>query len=165
MTTEEKKKLFKELNEEFAKMIDVPLIRCKLNVEWAARRTYGQCTTSLYGNEIKISKFIKEDKDIRNTMVHELCHLYNVHKDGHNHYWKQIAKKASAYFNTEITRCSHKELTEEGKNYKKSEAIAQFVCPNCGRVHKIFRRGNAYKYGKGYYRCGVCGTVMEFERY
>ena len=71
-------------------------------------RTYGDCTKSSVYDEckIRISKYLVDDKDICNTIFHELLHsCRNCH--GHGGQWQMYGKVIERNFGYPITRCSH----------------------------------------------------------
>lgn len=62
------------------------------------------------GVGIKISLFYDRTEDqYRNTLLHEMCHLYCYHKgwyrEGHGSRWKDIAKYATEVSGLKIQRC------------------------------------------------------------
>jgi predicted SprT family Zn-dependent metalloprotease len=94
--------------------------RCQLGqFYWGSGRGIG----------IKISAYYDAPVDeLRNTVLHEMCHLYCYHKgwlhEGHGSHWKQIAAYATKKTGLEITRCHDiSEYKVAAVNAVKHEAV------------------------------------------
>lgn len=81
------------------------------------------------GIGIKISAYYDAPADeIRNTVLHEMCHLYCYHngwyREGHGLRWKQIAAYATRKTGLEITRCHDiREYKVAASNAEKHAAV------------------------------------------
>lgn len=83
------------------------------------------------GIGIKISAYYDAPvDDLRNTVLHEMCHLYCYTKgwfhEGHGERWKKIAAYATKITGLEITRCHNiDEYKVAEKNMEKHKALQQ----------------------------------------
>ena len=83
------------------------------------------------GVGIKISAYYDAPvDDLRNTVLHEMCHLYCYNKgwwrEGHGYEWKKIAAYATEKTGLEITRCHDiSEYKVAEKNLAKHAAIQE----------------------------------------
>jgi predicted SprT family Zn-dependent metalloprotease len=141
-----------QCNQEMSQLLNHELVDVDLYFGHALQ-TAGLC--SRYSNvysKITISltcASLEEDDAIKNTIIHELCHAYNDRNDGHGYYWKQIAKKASNYFGTKITRCfvptdAQMMAYEKNKNKIKRKPVALVEVPEINWKRYIYRRDKGY---------------------
>lgn len=158
----EKENLLNKLNEEVSILLEKEKRTFKMTLNWNARTIHGQCCKNYITgvNEIKISKFLEKDEEIKNTMLHELCHLYDDTREHHGYQWQEYARVIGMYYDTKITRTSSKSMGQAQLN-----AYAKVTCPNCGATVYVYRRSNQY-YHPEWYRCGQCGNHnLQIERY
>lgn len=121
---------------------------------WNAVKTHGSCHITRRGViEIRISKYLVKEEDIKNTILHELCHAYAPWRCGHDWQWKQLAEKVGNKFHTRITRTSNREHSSE----LDSRVVCEITCPVCGKVTKYYRKSGIYYHPETYY-CNDCGN-------
>lgn len=104
------------------------------------------------GLGIKISLYYdRGEDDYRNTLLHEMCHLYCYSRgwanDGHGRHWKEIARYATSVTGLDITRCTDASswaISEENKEHHekvmaKKNAPAILVDLDYGDHHFIVK--------------------------
>lgn len=70
---------------------------------------------SLGYDEIQINPYIVNEKELKNTILHELAHCdLEARGDGHGNKWVRVALHYNDWFNVNITRTSNKELIIPG---------------------------------------------------
>ena len=148
----------KQLNAEVAELLGMERKTFRFIPDWNAIKTYGQCGFDENGWYIKISKYLTKDAEIINTMLHELCHLYDENRSGHGHSWKCIAAKIGAHYNTCISVTDEKEVSEAALG----KAVAKVICNGCGIETYLYRRTKAYKTECRNYHCTNCGGSFTF---
>lgn len=130
------------------------------------KTTWGLCTTYRNKNyiEIKIANFLLQDdvreKELRQTIYHELAHAIDENKHGHSKEWKKIADTISDCYGVDIQQyCTKEEITalRSTEMYKSMTKKYSVVCLDCG--HKTSRIG--YRAPKWYsqverYTCSRC---------
>ena len=155
---------YKSELEKHGRVFDKPI-----RVEVFARKTYGtygqaQIHRNKPYNVIKINQWLKEDKDIINTILHELSHLDTEGiGDHHGPNWRRVARVYGKLFNTDITRTSNKELTIN----KKYVWIRVLYTDNApvkhrkpeGLVHRFNNEQTAHNYAK---TLKVVGLLKDF---
>lgn len=166
MTDAMKLENIKRLNKEVAELLGVKAKEFPIDLKMRSYRTHGQVVTNTLTHQIKkfrISCSLKNDEDIINTILHELCHVYNDNGKGHDWRWKRLASIVGRHYKTDITRCSNKEHIGAPRA---KHAVAVITCPHCGRVSYLYKRTKywtALKIGETFYRCGCCKTRMTFK--
>ena len=105
-----------------------------------AKRRLGQCVDKKY---INISKWLLEiasDKEIKNTIIHEIIHTFEDTK-GHNYKWKQYANKVNSFGVYNITRLANVQeiMNNNGINSEQTKDILNYryeiKCKKCGTVY------------------------------
>ena len=129
-----------------------------------ARSFFGKCTfLQEFGfREVNITitkmAIVGGYDEVKNTILHELCHACCEIGDGHGAKWKLYARKVSREFNTNIT--IEREENEAERKYLDDTTKYRVVCDTCGYVYKYQNRTKFIRQvelngGKGY-RCH-CG--------
>ena len=118
------------------------------------RRQLGQFWWKNYGREkgIKISLFWdRDEKGYRNTLLHEMCHLYCYHMgwktENHGERWQDIARYAGRITGMDITRCTDAEgwVPAKGNEAKFAKVVEKINAPaiivdfDCGDHHFIVK--------------------------
>lgn len=106
------------------------------------------------------------ERDFDNTLLHEMCHMYEDAGHGHGPKWKLVADIASQVSGLSITRCSNIEGFSSVNRAERREQLVKksglvFKCEDCGQIITRTRRSNfTENYDK--YRCGRChGTFIK----
>lgn len=97
-------------------------------------------------------------KFIKNTLIHELAHLFAYKFNGswgHDKTWKIIA----SILGDDANRC-HNYATPENKPERKKITRIAVVCPNCGRTHNL--TPYMYKQCKSGTRICRCGKNAKY---
>lgn len=136
------------------------------------KKTWGLCTT--YANrdytEIKIATFLLQDdveeKQLRQTIYHELAHAIDNNEHGHNKEWQKIADDISDCYNMDIQQyCTQEEIKslKHTVMYQQKCERKKFVvvCKECKKVHSRY----GYRAPKWYahpnnYKC-KCGGELK----
>ena len=87
-----------------------------------AQRRYGCCHFD--SKRITLSKHLnvrRKEKNIKNTILHEIAHILAGYENGHNEVWQKIAKKIG---------CSANRTSLDIKPYFKYKG----ECPSCGNI-------------------------------
>lgn len=120
-----------------------------------AKSRYGRCTNK---NIIEISKWVFElnEKDIKNTIVHELLHTIKG-TNGHCRKWKYYAMLMNNKYNYDISRVgnSNNDFKKVNKSEQDKVEIMGYrykkTCNTCGNIHywhrATQRKIQAYKQG------------------
>lgn len=111
---------------------------------------FGRCKRMPYGDCIITIAHIAMDSGIdnlKNTIIHELCHaVLEVDNRGHNYVWKQIAKRASKIFDTNITiYVSEEEQKAQIKQAQLKKSKYTIKCKDCGQEYKYMRETRTVK--------------------
>lgn len=135
------KRITQEYNAEIARLLKMKQRKVSVNRELHSFRTHGDCTiqrtaVNKVSWQIRVSDSLAKDKDIKETILHELCHVYAPPYEHHGPAWKAIAQKVGAHFNVTITRTDRREHTG---------AIAVVTCPVCGNKSNLYNHGKIYK--------------------
>ena len=127
-----------------------------------AKSRYGCCIRK---NIVEISSWVfeLEEKDIKNTIIHELLHTLKDTK-GHNSKWNYYARLMNNRYDYNISRVgnSRHDFNKAGKTEEDSVEIMNYkykkTCKTCGNVHywhrATQRKIQAYKQGNC--TCGKC---------
>jgi predicted SprT family Zn-dependent metalloprotease len=156
-----------QLSKEISDSLDLPRVYVKAKFDINSVDVLGKCfRLDNKHSYIKISKYIANTIDVRNVMLHELCHAYNDHDDGHGFYFKKLAKKVGDIFGITITTQEQKHI--ELKNFDSNgkpvpKPIAKLTCEHCGRVYYVYKRTKLYKTRGEGYRCSSCHSNLKFE--
>jgi len=154
------KKEAEKLNQEVAKLLGKFQRTIDWDFSWKANRTHGKCV-HVGGSRYKIliSKSLAEESDVRNTVLHELCHAYAPTGSGHGPNWKAIADKVGNAFGENITRVSSKKHDADSR-----KPFAELECPVCGHVYKLWKRTSyAYKDSSRCW-CSHCGKERSYGK-
>ena len=114
-----------------------------------ARRRFGCC--KYRAKVITLSKYLthlNDEKEVRNTILHEIAHALVGVGHGHDSVWKRKALEIGC----DGKRC----YTTENTNIVKGKW--QATCPKCGYVHNKHRKPKRQK------SCGNCSNVFDKER-
>lgn len=125
-----------------------------------AKSRLGQCCEKKH---INISKWLLEvgtDKEIKNTIIHELLHTFDD-TIGHKEKWKMYARKVNSYGVYNITRTTsiskimkHNGVDEEEMHDMLNQRY-EITCLGCGAVYyksKIQSKTlNSYRLGRRYH--------------
>lgn len=128
-------------------------------------RTLGYCKALNVHNRqflICISKKVKGEKRLMETIIHELLHSRCLY-DHHGGEWKNEARIMSAYTPYTITRLAK----PDAETIKETEQNAKYliVCEKCGMTYARNRMGGAVK-NPSNYRCGKCkGTLKVIQNF
>lgn len=130
-----------------------------VEVNTRAKNRWGQCRKDNRNNTFSINlsnELLKTtDKDIKDTLIHELLHTV----DGclnHGDMWKKYADKVNRAFGYNIKR----RTSNEDKGLKTvlktaSDYKYNVVCPNCGKTYHYARKckviDNLHRYN-----CNIC---------
>lgn len=141
-------------------------VRAVVEVKYSnAISTFGRCRRVSPTQCIITIAHIAMDSgadNLKNTIVHELCHAVIAdHNVGHNYVWKTIAKQMSVLFNTRITvYVSEAEQKEQIAIQKKKRTKFIIKCKDCGQEYKYMRETRTVrmiKYSKNHgCTCGRC---------
>lgn len=130
---------------------DIPSIHdysIDFEVNYNAKKRLGQCVNEgLNYRTINISYWLLarfSDKDIKNTIMHELLHCYKECR-GHDYMWKHYASIVNRKLGYNITRLANvREMCNENgidtesyidmKNYK-----YEITCKTCGSVFHTYK--------------------------
>lgn len=107
---------------------------------------------------IKISKFHwenNEEKEVRNTIMHELTHAIDRNKHSHDHVWMRLAQEVSLKTGVQIKM--YADTTEGEEKAAMERAVAYVDCNTCGHRHYIYRRTKVYRQEAQGYNCSTCG--------
>ena len=166
MTDAMKTSEIKRLNKEVAALLGVEEKHFPIDLKMRSYRTHGQVVTSRRTGKIikfRISSSLKNDNDIIEVILHELCHVYNDKGKGHDFWWKQIADKVGKHYHAKIQRCDDREHTGSPRE---KHAVAVITCPHCGKKSYLYKRTKywtALCIGEAHYNCGNCRHKMEFK--
>lgn len=128
-----------------------------------ASTCFGKCTIYCYGYvDITITELglLGSKEDLKNTIIHELCHACCDIGDHHGDNWKYYARKASKDFHTNITITSEV-VGKEQKSYLKSKIKYRIQCDNCGAIDEYQRKTKFVQSvinNRHLYRCH-CGCI------
>lgn len=154
--------LFKESKKEI-ESVGIKLkkdITCKIG---KSKRNYGVCYNK---KDIEISKWTLqlEDKEIKNTIIHELLHTLDDTK-GHDHRWKYYASVMNREYGYNISRLGNVQESFMNSNLdiEDKERVMEYkyrkTCLSCGNIHNWHRARHskikAYKLGMC--KCCKCG--------
>lgn len=112
-----------------------------------ARRRLGQCCNK---KDINISKWLLEiasDKEIKNTIIHEILHTFDDTK-GHNARWQHYARLVNNYGVYNITRLANTNEIMNNNNVNEEYRLElmnykyEITCEKCGKTFYL-RRLNA----------------------
>lgn len=130
------------------------------------KKTWGTCTTYLSRDytDIKIATFLLQDdveeKQLRQTIYHELAHAIDNNEHGHDREWKMIADDISDCYNMDIQRyCTKEEITSLKSTEMYKDLRKKYVCRcnSCGKEHYRYgyRAPRWYTHPQNYHcRCG-----------
>lgn len=97
---------------------------------------------------------------LRNTIVHELCHCINdTINDGHGLIWKKYAKQCSNRYGLNITTFADETETE----IFAKKAKYHIVCDNCGIVGHKYKSCKVTKFPY-LYHCSICGGKLHIKQ-
>lgn len=144
-------RLSKECINELDSISEIPTIHdysISFEINYKAKKRLGQCVNEgLNYRTINISSWLLEhfsDKDIKNTIMHELLHCYKECK-GHDYMWQKYAGICNKKLGYHITRLANvKEMCNnnginaeeyiEMKGYK-----YEITCKKCGKVMHVHK--------------------------
>lgn len=143
----------RRLNLEVASLLGKERRTIEWNFGWNAHHTHGKCIhIDGLKYRILISKSLISEKDVKNTVLHELCHAYAPLGSHHGPAWKAIANEVGRHFGETITRTSNKKHDADSR-----KPFAEIRCPVCGRVDYLWKRTSyAYRQTESCW-CSHCG--------
>jgi len=108
------------------------------------KRDLGVCSFPKRTIFLSIHYVIRNEySHIKNTILHEIAHALIGPGQGHNKYWKTLAK---------VIGCRILNIDEKIAKTNMPKGKYRFVCPGCGVTSYIYRRP---KYNDGY-MCRFC---------
>ena len=140
-----------ELNE-----LKVPIASSVYFRESVGHFRYGFCEagrSTKYSNwdyVICLNKYMKDDHDIKNTIIHELLHTIKL-SDGHKGEWKEWARYINEKTNYNITRCYDLNLKEDAY-----ANLMTVTCPVCRNSISVRKTSYITTFGALEYICGKC---------
>lgn len=137
---------------------DVPLDEIRWNGRLKSalgRHIFKHRFGEVISHTIEISKMLKTEQIVRETIMHELIHALCPY-DGHGRLWKSIVKQVNDAYGYNIT--TTKELTEEIVNM--SELYGTLTCLKCSKKYKVKKSAKAYKTPMNY-RCKCGGNLLK----
>ena len=157
MTPEAVIKLANQLNDEVVNYLNEEqgqrLQKVNIKVDPYFVSTTANGRYSYVTNTVFVNQALVNDEDIKEVILHELCHAYAGSKAHHGPVWKNLATIVGYYFDVNITRCNN--FTYDETLIPK--AVATLECPCCHRKWIYYRKGKKYQTeGKGCY-CSICG--------
>lgn len=161
------KKLIIECLDEL-KALNVPIPISVYFREGGGTNIYGLCYEGKYYKKysnwdfvISINKYLTTNKDLKETIIHELLHTLDLNMT-HTGEWKFWANYVNQNTNYNITRTSNfvlKENTFYGQKYyetyDKNNVITLF-CPICKDSFQTRKSTHIYKTGASDYYCRKC---------
>lgn len=146
-------------NIKVAEILDVEPMEIEAKLS-NAKKLAGSCriTYKEVSATIRISRVlaqIRSKEETQNTIVHELCHAYNVVNDGHGYYWKQIAKEVGDALGFKITRTYGLSKAQEQQLQQLTEIkspVGLIEVPELDYKKYIYRKSRGYRENyKGWY--------------
>jgi len=129
-----------------------------------AKRRLGQCVEKRY---INISRWLLEigtDKEIKNTIIHEILHTFDD-TIGHGIVWQRYARLVNNYgvYNIKTTANIHNIMNNNNISSDEEKAILgykyEITCKKCGSVYykRRIEQRVLKGYEKGYRKHNACG--------
>lgn len=157
-TQERLEKLFREAYKE-VKVLGLPVGELKkIQINNRLTVTLGRCKKTNSGYIIEIAEYLlKEapDKDIKNTMVHELIHTFPKCLN-HGHEFYKYANILNEKYGYNISRANETPWRKaDSSNYK-----YMFKCSGCGQII-VRQRKSRFTEHPELYTCGSCGEKFK----
>lgn len=137
-------------NKEIAKVLNVKPMN--IFIEYSSALSFaGQCRKprfSITSATIKISTAlakVRTHDETKNTIVHELCHAYNIKNDGHGPYWRALANKIGKHFGFDISRCFSLTNKQEKSLSELRKPVAVIEVPEINFKKYIYRKDARYR--------------------
>lgn len=95
--------------------------------------------------------------ELRNTILHELCHACCPVTENHGRVWQSYAERASIDFHTSITINS--KLNKGAEKWLAKQYKYTVTCDYCGHTYNYIRKNNFVKQcleGHTQYICAAC---------
>lgn len=137
---------------------DVPLNEIKWNGRLKSalgRHIFKHRFGEVISHTIEISKMLKTEQIVRETVMHELIHVLCPF-DGHGRIWKSIVKQVNDAYGYTIT--TTRKLTEEIVNM--SDVYGSLTCDGCNHTYSIRKTKKVYV-SPHLYRCTCGGKLMK----
>ena len=91
---------------------------------------------------------------IKNTIIHELVHASLPIGENHGKQFRELAKKVSKIYHTDIKQCGDR--TKESEEFRKQQYKYKVTCKQCGSTWYYIRKTKFVTCPQSY-RCG-CGS-------
>ena len=141
--------LMEEIDKALNVGLKVPVERIDKHVKLTnAFNTLGTCRRINGNFSIRVSNNIINEKDIRNTLMHEILHTIDGCFNHGNKFISCGNLINDCYYGYNIKRCNCVEKKEVEYKYRA-------VCNGCGQEIKRMKRSNFIKYME-HYKCGKC---------
>lgn len=150
--------------------LNVPIAQSVYFREGGGTQTWGYCYLGEYFFKyrdyeyvIAINKYLKNDKEIKETIIHELLHTINI-AHWHGGDWKKWANYVNEKTDYTIKRTYECEL-KSGAFWRQkrnevfdAEKIMHVTCPQCGNKILIKKTTRITKYGNTNVICRNCNS-------
>ena len=127
---------------------------------------YASCTIHSDGTaSIRVSRYYMEgasERQMRETLAHEICHAVYGVTHGHGASWKACANAFNSIYGYNIQRLGG---TSQG-DFQLSSKVAKVryvvKCESCGQEIKRTRNSRLTLHPE-HYRCGICGGHLYID--